>query len=188
VPVVAGAPGVRYNATPGTSPAAVQGTNLTLMVTFATQYLVTVAVTGNGTATSLGSQWVNSGASLPLTASTSNASWAFESWKGTTTGQSASLPLTVTGPTSEVAQFTPVYKATTSGNSLTGAPIALGLLIALLVVGLIIAFAVTRRGGMSKEKGEPPETPQDDGMASQTAEPSESESPPADDGAVESEP
>ena len=58
-----------------------------------------------------------------------------------------------------------------------------------LVVGIIIAFAVTRRsGGSSKDKGEPEPMAQDDGMASQSAEPSEADSPPADDGAVESEP
>jgi hypothetical protein len=190
VPVVAGAPGVRYWATPGTSTADVLNTNLTVSIVFSVQYLLTVSVAGNGTTTMLGSQWVNSSATVTLSASTSNVSWAFESWKGTSTGATPSLPLTITGPTSEVAQFTPVYKQGSTGSTYAGAPIAIGLLIALLVIGIIVAYAVSRRGGgggMSKGKAD--ETgPQDDGMTAETAEPSEAVASPADDGAVESEP
>jgi hypothetical protein len=186
-PIVSGGPGVRYNASNGTGAITVFEANASVTVTFSTEYLLTVQAAGNGTATPLGGQWVKAGTSVPLTASTVNTSWMFEAWKGTTTSNASTLSVTVNGPTTEVAQFVPVPPKSTSVNVLEGAPIAIALLIVLLVVGIVVAFLMTRRRGGSTATAEPAVAPQRDGMTEETAEPSEAETP-AEDSAVEAEP
>jgi hypothetical protein len=188
VPVVQGVPGVRYNSSEVAGTVNLLGQNQTVNVTFTTQYKVTVESAGDGTASSAGVQWVNSGTTLTLTATVTNSSWQFSSWKGTQTGAAASLPITVSQPTTEVAQFVPTPVQTSTGSSTAGLPIALALLIVLLVVGVVVAYVISRPGGGSSKGKAEPAAPVNDGMAAETAEPAGAASSPGDDGAVESEP
>jgi hypothetical protein len=78
-----------------------------------------------------------------------NATSSFVGWQGTGTGSytgsTASQTVTVQGPITETATFAPVYPVKTTGSSTAGLPLALGLLVLLVVVGLVVGYALFRR-------------------------------------------
>ena len=129
--------------------------NTTVAVTFQTEYLLTVLVSGNGT-TNPSTEWVAGGTQVSLVA-TANVTqpgvtpWKFESWNSSTTGVAnstqSSYPLTVNSPVTLTAVFVQAYTQQKTTNQLDGAPVAFGLLILLLVVGLAVGFLMTRRRG-----------------------------------------
>ncbi|MCI4357880.1 MAG: hypothetical protein L3J99_02440, partial [Thermoplasmata archaeon] len=158
VPTVYGSTGTRYvpnqQTVAYTSTQTVDGSNLTATVTFTTQYLLTVEVSGNGTV-SPGTGWINSGTAVTLTATPNGTlpgqtPWKFANWTTTTPGvaneTTASYSgLTMSGAVTLTASFVPAYVKKTTSNAFTGAPVAFGLLALLLVVGLVIAYVATRR-------------------------------------------
>jgi hypothetical protein len=144
VPAVAGPPGVRYVASPGSVEADALDQNLTVQAAFAEQCLITVAVSGNGTATPLGSGWWTSGARLSLSASATDPRWAFVSWRGNISANAAVLNITVSGPMNELAQFTPVYTTHVLGNPLAGMPTSFALLAGLAGTGVAVAYVACR--------------------------------------------
>ncbi|MCI4347461.1 MAG: hypothetical protein L3J97_02435 [Thermoplasmata archaeon] len=158
VPTVYGATGVRYepNGLSVYTQSAQITSNTSFAVTFTTQYFVTVVVSGGGTVTpptgwtangATLSGWVASGATVDLVAA-ANATSKFVSWNSTAVNSlSATVSFTATSPMTLTATFAPDYHQQTTTNALQGAPISLGLLAALLVVGLIVGFVLFRRGG-----------------------------------------
>jgi len=161
IPIAYGATGVRYlpeNVTLYTKTISIAA-NTSLQVNFTTQYLLTVTVTGAGAA-SPGTEWVDSGSSVSLTASP-NASWSFSGWSGSETGTSANLPVTVTGPVTVTATFAPVYTQVVQTDQSQGQLESFGLLAALLVVGIVVGFLMRRgsRGGRSDEPADRESSP-----------------------------
>jgi Divergent InlB B-repeat domain len=136
--------------------------NGSISVNFTQQFYLAVVDGIGGTATPGASAWVNAGSSVTLDAMP-NATSLFVGWVGLGTGSYsgglASQPITVLGPITETATFAPNYPVKTTGSSTSGAPLALGLLIALAVVGLVIGFVLFRRRPPREEikAGEPVE-------------------------------
>jgi BNR repeat-like domain/Divergent InlB B-repeat domain len=122
--------------------------NASVSVVFTEQFLLTVVGGSGGTITPGTNGWVNSGTTLTLNAQ-SNATSSFVGWTGTGTGSYtgtlASQSITVQGPITETATFAAVYPVKSSGSSTAGAPLALGLLILLVVVGLVVGYVLFRR-------------------------------------------
>ncbi|HYK92663.1 MAG TPA: hypothetical protein VEY07_01300, partial [Thermoplasmata archaeon] len=155
-------PGTRYvsNVTNVTVHVNANSTGL-VAVGYHAQFLVSVSASTGGSVTP-GASWIDSQTSVTLTA-TPSTGYQFANWTGTgahaVTGTQATITINVTGPVSEVATFTPVYKQTTTNqNSNEGMPLALGLLVALLVVGLVVGLLVgrMRRGGRAPEPASAP--------------------------------
>ncbi|MCI4323585.1 MAG: hypothetical protein L3K03_06155 [Thermoplasmata archaeon] len=150
IPIVGGTAGVRY--VPGTANNSepVTGPGASLAVVFTTEFLLSVTSSIGGSVSPSGS-WVDNGSSVSLTATASTGN-EFEYWNGTGTGSytgtATSTTLLISGPISEVATFepvpTPVVPAAAPSND-NGLPIALGLLLALLVVGLVMGVLIFRR-------------------------------------------
>ncbi|MGI0131621.1 MAG: InlB B-repeat-containing protein [Thermoplasmata archaeon] len=141
--------GVRYVASgSGVYNVSVQN-NAMLNVTFTKQYLLTIANSTGGTAQATGSQWVNDGATVTLTATVTNSTWVFASWNGTGSGSYSgnlsTTTITMTGPTTELATFEPVYPVHTTGSTSDGQTTAIGLFVVLLVVALLVGLLVGRR-------------------------------------------
>lgn len=141
--------GIRYVATgSGTVNVSVSG-NSELNVTFTKQYLLTVANATGGTVSPQGSQWVDAGATISLTATVTNSTWTFVSWN--TTGSStanttaSSTTVTVTAPTTVLATFQPVYPVRSTGSTTDGQTTAIGLFVVLLVVALLVGLLLGRR-------------------------------------------
>jgi len=182
IPIVGGTNGVRYVANL-TSQAWTVTANGTVTVAFTTQYEVTITAGTGGSVSPVGSQWVNQGDPLTVTA-TANASFVFANWSAGSTSTNPTLNLVVNGPLVLTAAFAPVYPpaTTTSSGGTAGMPIALGLLVGLLIVGLVIGLLLGRRGargGPPKEWSESTEPPAAaDGPAAYEETPDTVESPP----------
>ncbi|EQD58311.1 membrane protein, partial [mine drainage metagenome] len=153
VPIVAGAPGIRYVAA-GATPASISITsNSTLTVNFVAQYLVTLQASAGGNV-SPATQWVTAGTTLSVSA-VAQSGYHFTNWTGTGsgsyTGTSASFNITPTAPVTELAGFVPNNSGSSSSNSgsssSTTAAISFGLLAVLLVIGLVVGFVIRRSQG-----------------------------------------
>ena len=146
VPIVYAGTGTRYVAnTSGPYSESVNVTaNGSLSVTFTKEYLLSVSTTVGGNV-STSSQWVTAGTSVTLAATPANASWVFASWNGTTQSNATSLSVTVNGPTSEQAVFSPVYPVQKTGSATAGQSTAILLFVVLLVAALVIGLLVGRR-------------------------------------------
>ena len=165
VPTVYGSAGVRYvpnGLTVYTTPETVSGADVSATVTFATQYLLTVEVAGNGTVTP-STGWQPAGASVSPTA-TPNATlpgatpWKFANWTSVTSGVanesgSTYTGLSMNGPVTLTATFVPQYTQKSTTVVLAGAPVAFGLLVLLLLVGLVAAYVMSRRRGSNGPAG-----------------------------------
>ena len=164
IPDVYAGLGVRYVANELASNTTTITGNESLNVTFETQYLLTISATYGGSASSPGGatpDWVASGSSVTLSETPANASYVFVNWTGSGSGAysgtDASPMITVNAPVTELATFAPHLaprQATTAPASETqGLEVALGLLVALLVVGLVVG-ALVRRGRSPPAAGE----------------------------------
>jgi Divergent InlB B-repeat domain len=137
------------------------GADRILTMTFSAEYWVSVANSTGGTATASAVGWVAAGTVVSFTA-TPSGGWELTGWTGGGPGSVSAktdvITVTVTsGPVSEDALFGPTIPgsvAVSSGSSTTGVAEDVGLLIGLLVVGLILAFLVTRPRG---RKAAPPQ-------------------------------
>ncbi len=80
--------------------------NVTLTVTYETQYALSVFATPGGSITGYpnGLYWVTAGSSVDLTASPSSG-YQFAGWSGTVSSSSASITVPVNGVSNETAQF-----------------------------------------------------------------------------------
>jgi len=147
VPVVVTGPGTRFVNSTGTFNVDVTG-NLTVVVGFSAEYLVSVTGSVGGTVGPAGG-WVAPGTTVTLSA-TPQSGYVFVNWSGTGTGAysgNATGPtITVNGPVSEVARFVqPAAPAPSTGSSsTTGLPIAIGLFVVLLAVGLVAGVLLGR--------------------------------------------
>lgn len=161
--------GTRYVSSDSGKPESVTG-NSTASVNFTEQFLVTVTWSSGGSATP-SSGWVAKGGSVQLTATAANASERFVNWTGngasSYSGTNPSPTLTVNGPVSEVATFSPIFpQKTTTESPMGGQTLSFGLLAALLVVGLTVGILLTRRA--SRPPSAPPEewtAPAEEGAA-----------------------
>jgi hypothetical protein len=114
--------------------------NMTVPVTFRTEYRLTV-VNGTGGTVSPGSGWVAAGSRVTLGA-TPSGGWAFRNWTGTPYEGTAPAPtLTINGPAVELAAFDPPASPAPGGAS----GILWVLPAALFVVGLVAALVVARQ-------------------------------------------
>ncbi|MCI4319800.1 MAG: hypothetical protein L3K23_06690 [Thermoplasmata archaeon] len=146
-PVLVGS-GTRYVANLTANATEMVTSNRSITVDFLEQFEVQVTGGLGGSVTPSGMLWMTKGSQLTLTA-TPNATSLLRSWNGTgadavnqTTGV---LTLTVNGPVSERATFSPAYPIVKTGSTTAGVPIAFGLLAVLLVLGLVIGLIVGRR-------------------------------------------
>ncbi|MCI4346586.1 MAG: hypothetical protein L3K07_07550, partial [Thermoplasmata archaeon] len=106
--------GVRYLPTGSTSSLPLAGgvlsvfANGTLLVSFSTQYLLTVLATSGGTVSPSGESWVGAGAQVTVVASAS-AGFRFVGWNGTGSGARSGAALSqevvLGGPIAETAEF-----------------------------------------------------------------------------------
>lgn len=171
VPTIEPTTGTRYVPATENQTVTVTAAGVQLSVAFAAEYLVTVNAGSGGTVTP-GTQWVAAGTSLTLVASASSG-MSFANWTGSGTGSvsagTASVTVTVNAPMTESASFSPVYTVPTvsSGSSTDGQPVAIGLFVALLIVGLIVGILLLRRRA-------PPAAPVQDWSAPPEEAPAES--------------
>jgi Divergent InlB B-repeat domain len=147
VPTVLGGTGVRYVPGNGGNYSSDVTHNASLVVSFTTQYAVTVLATPGGTATP-SSAWVTSGATVNLVA-TANSSYQFVNWTGTGngaySGTVATDALVVSGPVSEFATFAPSSSShAASAGGVSDWILPIGLLVVLLIVGLVIGLVLSR--------------------------------------------
>ncbi|MCI4349073.1 MAG: hypothetical protein L3J93_02490, partial [Thermoplasmata archaeon] len=148
VPTVYGATGVRYEPNGQTvyTQSAPITSNSSFAVTFSTQYLVTVDVSGAGSATP-STGWVASGSTVNLVATPTNDTSKFVSWNSSAVNSlSSTVSFTATSPITMTATFVPNYHQQSTTNTFQGAPVSFGLLGALLVVGLVAGYMLFRRG------------------------------------------
>ncbi|MCI4330774.1 MAG: hypothetical protein L3K19_02860 [Thermoplasmata archaeon] len=161
------AAGTRYLPTGGGTISVNVSANASISINFTQEFLLTVLVAQGGT-TSAVTSWEPAGTQLQLVA-TPQSGWHFESWNGSGTGSytgtQSTTSITVTGPMTESVSFAPVYAAPQSSASNSGAPVAIGLLVVGLLVGLVAAVSLARRGRRppADSSGEP--TAEDDGPA-----------------------
>jgi Divergent InlB B-repeat domain len=140
--------------------------NHSVAVTFATEFWLSVASGPGGSVTPTANGWYASGASVDLSAVPS-LGYVFEQWNGTGsgsyTGATSTGTVTMNGPVTEIASFGQVGQTSTapasSGSSTAGLPLDLGLLAALLVLGLLVALLLGRR------RRESPPPPGEGGIA-----------------------
>jgi hypothetical protein len=175
VPTVANGAGIRYvPAGTGSYPVTVKA-NSSYEVNFTEQFLVTISWAGNGTATPTSSEWVNAGSTVTLTASP-DAGWMLQSWNGTGassySGGELSTQLTVNSPVTDTATFVqiPHSASTTTTSPTAGLPLAIGLLVALLVAGLLVGAVLVRA-----RRGPPPSTTSEEAWESIPSETPEGE-------------
>lgn len=174
--------GVRYTSASNGTPETVTS-NATLQVTFVKQYLLTISATAGGTITPSASEWVAAGTTVTITA-TPNATSKFSNWTGSGAdaylGTDSAKTITMNGPVTEAATFSPVYiqKVTTQSAATTGnLSIAFGLLAALLVVGLVAGLIMGRRRQRGPpavqewEQGEEPAAPVGGAIYDESGEP-----------------
>jgi hypothetical protein len=150
--------GVEYVPSAATFPVTVSSTTPYAGPTFTTMYLVTITGSTGGTA-SPASVWETAGGTVTLSAVAASG-YQFVNWTGTGTGSysgtTASTPLTVNGPVSELATFVPTASLTKSSSGSGGSDLpAIGLLIALLVVGLVVGLLIARSRPPSGDGGTP---------------------------------
>ncbi|MFI5418284.1 MAG: hypothetical protein ACHQ2Y_05240 [Candidatus Lutacidiplasmatales archaeon] len=149
------AAGVRYMPSQGAAVAVSVTSNGSALVNFTEQFLVSVG-SGSGGNITAATSWVDSGGQFSATATPSPGE-RFLGWNGSGvgayTGNRSSISITVTGPVSERASFSPVYSAGTTGSALAGAPMAFGSLGVLLVAGVLTGLLLGRR-----RRGERPPT------------------------------
>jgi len=96
----------------------------TYTANFTTQYYLTMAA-GAGGSVSPASGWYNSGAGVSISAAPS-AGYSFSGWSGSGSGTSQSTSVTMSGPISETASFTPTQTTVTIQTSPAGLQIAAG--------------------------------------------------------------
>lgn len=147
VATVPGAAGVRYVPTPTGTLVETVNADQTATVDFTTEYFVSVFAGAGGSVTP-STVWANASSIVALTA-TANASSSFVNWSGSGpgaySGTSSTTTLTVNGPITEIATFaSPAHGTSPSSGSVSYA-LPIGLLVALLVVGVVVGFVVTRR-------------------------------------------
>ncbi len=146
-PPVLGTAGIRY-VSDTTNATETVTSNLSITVTFTAQYLVTVAA-GAGGSVSPGTEWVDAGTSISLTATPNDTSMVFDEWNGSSNSTAETLHLIVSGPISEVASFSERPGAApmpaSSPSPFIGLAIGIVLLGILLVVGALIVRAASRR-------------------------------------------
>jgi hypothetical protein len=182
VAAVAAGTGTEYAPNVTTMSVTLSTAPATLSVQFGTDYWLALSAGTGGTITDGKSGWYASGTTVTITAAP-NAGYTFASWNGTGGPASqASLTVTMSGPVSEVASFAPASSpgpaSSGGGSSTAGLPLDLGLLAALLVVGLLVALLLGRRrresppaGGMGMAKWDdspetsPPPPPSDEAGA-----------------------
>ncbi len=98
----------------------------TYTANFTTQYSLTTSVSpsGNGTVTPSGTNWYNSGQSVPVSA-TASSGYNFTAWSGDLSGSTNPSSITMNGPKEVTAQFAAISETistpamptgTTSGN------------------------------------------------------------------------
>jgi uncharacterized protein (TIGR03437 family) len=138
--VQTGSAGVRYLPTGSQTFDVVCGPGrMSVVMTFATQYLLSVATDHGGTVAP-GAGWVDSGTSLTLNAAP-NPGYTFGGWEGDCKG-TASCTLVMDGPKSIKADFAPaqVLKATIASGGVVGAGLSVPAVAALAPDGIAIAF------------------------------------------------
>lgn len=151
VPAVYLEPGIRYVAN-GSNPIPVTvEADGTVDITFTEQFVFVVTASVGGTVTGVGRSWVATGDRVTLSAIPA-AGYQFVGWNGSGngganpyTGPDAGGFVVVSGPTNETATFVPAPAPSMHGAANAGELPALGLLIALLVVGLTLGAVVGSR-------------------------------------------
>jgi uncharacterized repeat protein (TIGR02543 family) len=85
----------------------VPSSSITYTANFSAQYALTTSVgsSGGGTVSPSGTNWYNSGQSVPISA-TPNAGYSFSNWSGNLSGSTNPTSITMNGPKSVVANFT----------------------------------------------------------------------------------
>ena len=165
IPAVRMGAGTQYLPSITTEPVVVTS-DQSVNVAFSGQYQLTVVAGAGGTATP-GTEWVAQGSTVSL-AATASSGYYFVGWigsgTGNYTGSVASGTVTMSGVITETAQFAQtsnVVKVTPNGNNNNALPSYLpwAALAALLVVGLLAGYLMSRRGGSPP----PPPTPYDAG-------------------------
>ncbi|MCI4324072.1 MAG: hypothetical protein L3K03_08725, partial [Thermoplasmata archaeon] len=164
VPVVRIGSGDQYLPSTPSQPVTLTSQNQSVNIAFSGQYLLTVVAGAGGTA-SPGTGWVAQGSSVSLMA-TPNTGYSFAGWVGTGggnyTGSTATGSVTMSSVITETAQFTQ-NSASTVGPvtaQTNGAPLPAYLpwvaLAALLVVGLLAGYLISRKGSSSSPPPPPP--------------------------------
>jgi hypothetical protein len=148
VPVAYGLPGLRYVPQEVPTSAVSVARNTSVTITFEQEDLVTVAASGNGTAT--GGGWYPEGTPVALTATSTGGT--FTGWSGSGvgsySGMKSSLSIETFGPVTETASFVP--KGSTNAASTPATPmidyIGVGLVVAvLLAVGIAEGYLMARK-------------------------------------------
>jgi hypothetical protein len=162
IPAALGGAGVRFvNASARFGVSLSQ--NVTLVVAFTPEFLLTVSGSAGGTVGPVGG-WFRNGSSIGLSAQPAPG-YVLLDWTGTGngsySGNTTHPTITVSAPISEVARFVVPGSSTTSASSPTsGIVIALGALVGLLVIGLVVALLLGRRRTPPAAAPEPsPEEP-----------------------------
>jgi hypothetical protein len=172
VPIVAPTAGVRFvPAAAGLYPVNLSASDANLSVQFSEQVLLTVTVTGSGSA-GPSSAWVAEGVPAQLEATPGSGArflgWA-GSGSGSYSGSSAEADITPTGPVVEVASFGPVPGPSSTGSSSAGRTNALllwGVAGAVAVAAVLAAALLARRRPPAQAESEPEPEPwiEEDGM------------------------
>lgn len=165
VATVAGvAPGVQYVPSLRTDVVDLADSNQTVGITFTTQYRLEVSAAVGGTAAPLGVTWVNASTEVTI-AAVASPSFALRNWSGTGAGSYSGMNLTsqlsMNGPITEVASFTPAAPALvgSAGPPTTNPAIDVGVLVALLGGGFGATFALTR-GRRTATRSQDPANPE----------------------------
>jgi hypothetical protein len=140
VPTFYGSVDVRYVAATGLPTSLLVRSNVTVPVSFVTEYRVTV-LAGTGGSAASAPEWAAAGTRVTLSA-TPNATSTFQNWTGTPYGgTNGSLTITVNGPVRELAAFAPTAPGAAAGLS----PLLWAVPAALFVVGLLAVLLFARR-------------------------------------------
>ena len=178
---IAGATGERFVPTVANPTVTVAGAAAGGTVAYGTEYYLTV-ISGIGGSVNVTSGWYPSGSVVLIGATPSNSSEQFSSWNatgaGTTTTSGSGISVTLSGAETVTATFAPVLPAPQQPSSAppsnNGLYIGLGLLVALLAVGIVVGAMLRRRP--PRAAAEPTPEPSSDTYGS--AAPAE-ESPPS---------
>ncbi|MCI4363660.1 MAG: hypothetical protein L3K13_05075 [Thermoplasmata archaeon] len=165
VPVVTTSAGVRFvPSNAGVYPVDLTHADSNLTVQFTEQVLLTVSVSGAGSATPA-SKWVGANTPVVLAATPSLGS-VFLGWSGNGSGSYAGLAtgptITPTGPVEEVATFGPAPAAASSGSSSAGRTNALllwGAAAAVAVAAVVAVALLSRRQAPPAPDAEPSAEP-----------------------------
>ncbi len=117
-----GSLGARYITLSPSGTVNVNGANVTIAVSYQTQYYLTmIANPSNGGSVSPTSGWYNAGSSVTIN-EIPNSNYEFVSWTGTGTGSfsgtSTQATVTMNGPITEQANFNELFQVTFTENSL----------------------------------------------------------------------